>query len=310
MSFATEVAAKLMDSSNKTFESGEITTAVNDALRVFSRHKPREVTETLHTVSGSRLVDITPIEEDDLIFGYDERSFNSMYGVEYKVDQWNNGHRDYRNYNIFKDGDEAYIEMVLDNAPATSGLEVRVRTYQIWTESTLPAGYDDIVITYAAGVAASNKHMEATNVLERENTKFNEIIEALDELCEYIANADNISVDNVSARITAITDAISSAEGYYNKANVGQPEIEYIRSAGEQARATSEYLQQEQANLSIVNALLAKARAYGDLFRLKMQNAGISDKYLVLGNNYKAEAMAEMRKYSIDRTTRIWKTGT
>lgn len=338
MTIATDVVAKLQDSSNATFTS--VTTEVTEALREFSLHKPREVTETLHAVASSRLVDITPIDEDDLIYGYDEMSFDSMYGVEYKIDQWNNGHREFRNFNVVRDGDAAYIEMVLDNAPSASDENVKVRTYQLWTESTLPSGYYGIVVTYAAGLAASNYHIKATNDFKQGNDEFNATIDALVETDDFINEAINEldsgraligdekdeavnAFDAAVDRIDAIVTSINTAEEYYNMANLGQPELEHLRSAAEQARALSSslalaqgrlslegipgsYRQQVSVDLQAANVILGKVRSYSDLFKMKLQNIQLSDRYAILGDKLKAEALFEMRKYTIDYPTRIW----
>jgi len=344
MSFATEVAAKLQDSSNNIFSSAEVSTAINDALRIFSRHKPKEVTMKLYSVADTRLVELTGITEADLIYGYDELSFDSMYGVEYKVDQWNYGSRDYRNFRIYRQDDLAYIEMVLDDAPSTSDEEVRVRSYQLWTESTLPDGFDDIVITLASGIVAENKYINGTNEFNSNTSKLDGALDAIIELEGYIDRASNdlasglaliganktnalTAIGNMATMIENIIESTGNAEAFYNSVNVGQPEMEHLRSANEYASAANMYLQQARgyfsegvvpnayqnqvsANLQVANVLLGQARAFGERFKQLMQSANMYDKYELLGRRLRAEAMAEINKYSISRNTRVWRTAT
>jgi len=341
MTFATEVAAILQDSSNVIFSTTEVTSAINEALRTFSRKRPNDSPELFGVAAGSRLIDLSSIAEGTLVFGYSEESLHSMYGVEYPIDTWNEDEEDFsfRNYSIYKNGDATYLTMKLSSTPSTDG-EARLRVYKVWSETDLPTRFDDLVIRLAAGIAAEDKYIKGTNDFNANTTKLDGALDAIIELEGYIDRASNdlasglaliganktnalTAIGNMATMIENIIESTGNAEAFYNSVNVGQPEMEHLRSANEYASAANMYLQQARgyfsegvvpnayqnqvsADLQVANVLLGQARAFGESFKQLMQSANMYDKYELLGRRLKAEAMAEINKYSIDRTTRIW----
>ncbi|MFC1924292.1 hypothetical protein ACFLXA_02880 [Chloroflexota bacterium] len=300
MAFADDVAVELQDSSNNVFASTEITRGINDALRMFSRKKPREITETAYTVAGTRLVDISGIKEDDLIFGYDERSFNMPFGVEYKVNQWPT---DYRNFRVIPDPDLAYIELDLKNAPSTSDLEVRLRCYEIWTESNLPSGFDDLIVQLAAALCLQYKHLYYVNEWNGENTKFNSILSALDDMSNSIIEAESLLIDgtaligdnrtsaatavgNVDARITQALEDLSD----------GRDAIDDLRDSSIGA------IDDVSARITQLVADIVTARTY-----FNKSNVGAPEsEYLASANTEGQAAMAllsQARSYLTEETT-------
>ena len=351
MTLATQTRIQLQEAAADIFADAEITQAITDALAIFSRKRPCEDAATLATVASSRLVVATTLLAS-LLWGYDEMSFHSLYGVEYKTGQWP---RKYRNFSLDSDGN---IEMKLDSAPSASAENVYVRYYKAHTEATLPAAYTELVVRLATALVLKYKPLKFINTWNAEATKFDNLTTAIgnmsariqqaiddlgdgrDKIGEYRASAAT-AIGNVAARITqavadlssgrtmigdyrdeaildidsmsaqinlaisALTsglaligderttavniinsttniieqarDDINIAEGYYNKANISQPEIEYLNSASQELQSVSaklsqansllgaestsgSYRDQAIAQLQTANSLLGKAR--------------------------------------------------
>ena len=376
------------------FTDAEIAIASSDALIIFSRKRPCEDAATLATVASSRLVVATSLAAS-LLWGYDEMSFHSLYGVEYKTAQWP---RKYRNFSLDSDGN---IEMKLDSAPSASAENVYVRYYKAHTETTLPAAYIELVVKLATALVLKYKPLKFINAWNAETTKFDNLTTAIgnmsariqqaiddlgdgrDKIGEYRASAAT-AIGNVAARITqavadltsgramigdrraeaitaitsdtvgmtaqinlAITaltsglaligderttavdiinsttliieqarDDINIAEGYYNKANISQPEVEYLNSASQElqsvsaklsqansllgAESTSQsYREQAIAQLQTANSLLGKARGLMSMEETPGSYRAQAASEFNSANSYLSQAMAYM---SMDAT--------
>jgi len=336
MTLATDVAAELRDSSANIFTN--VSTNVSDALREFSQHKPRERREIFYTIADSRLVDISIIPEDDLIFGYEMGSFHSLEGVEYEIDQ---DDEEFRNFKVRRDDDGAYIRMDLKTAPSTSGESVRIAYYEVWTEANLPNGYYNLVRDMATRNALNNQDLYYLNEFMATSTKFNTMTSMLDEAEDRINESISVltsgkaligderdeavtAIDAVAARITAINAAITSAETYYNTVSVGQPELEYIRSAREQSNsaATSlalarghlafestaqSYRQQASTELSNANAALNLLRGSAEHIRAWISSINLSKEYMARAQLLDAKIQPELSRYFIRRPRRNWR---
>lgn len=343
MTIATDAAIELQDSSNTVFTSAEVTRGVNDALRHFSRYKPWEVTAILHTTLDSRLVDISTITESTLIYGYDESSFNSLYGVEYPVDTWNSEEDtlSYRNYEVIPDSIAPCILMKIRSAPDSGAEAVKVRYYKIWTEAALPAAFDDIIAKLAAAKVLSYKHLDGLNKFVALENKFGIILDALneassrlDQSIEDLGEGRDLvgderdeavtAIDATQAAITAIGTAITAAEAYYNTVNIGTPERDYITgSAQHQASIANEQLALARGHLAFestsqswrahattelqaANLSLSQLRGSAEHLKLWMSSINLAKEYEARSQVIMAEMNYELRKYSISCDTREW----
>lgn len=342
MSFATEVSALLQDSSNVIFSAtGEIATAINDALRMFSRKKPREQNDVLYTMKDVRDVDISMLTESTLIFGYDSQSFHPIYGVEYPTGKWP---REYRNFNVEPDPTMPYIVMDLDDAPTSSGEEVAVRYFEVWTETNLPSGYDDIIIRLATALVLIGKPTYYQNDFQSTSTLLNTMTESLDEASNRIQQSiDDLdtgrdligderdeavtAIDLAQAAITAIGTAITAAEAYYNTVNIGTPEKDYITgSAAHRASIANEQLALARGHLSFestsqswrsqattelqaANTALSELRGSAEHLKIWMAKVNLAKEYEARGQRLMSEVMPELNKYTMRRPYKRWSTG-
>ncbi len=184
-SVETQVKILLKESGTTYWSSNEVTQVGEDVVREVSIASPRTVIDdTLKTVAGSRIIDVSSIE--DLVNGID-----SIKKVEYKIDQWP---KHFRNF-AFIDGD--HIELDVTTAPGDI-FPVRITCHKLHlldTGSTLTAQLETLVIE---GMAArlmlqwlQNMRVEITNALT------------------VIAEA-NTAIDLVTARVTQMVTDISS----------------------------------------------------------------------------------------------------
>lgn len=324
MSFQTEIQAKLHDAGADIFTTAEIDQAVEDALYEFSTYKPREVFDaTLDTVASTRMVDLSTITSPAMLYGFDKRSFNPVYGVEYPTGKYP---RKYRNFTVIDED----LEIDLASAPSASSETINIRYYAAWTEATIPDSYDEYIIDLATARVLTNQNLKHINDIIKDGAKFDEVTVALDEMIPRIDNAVALlstgedliadkmdeaitAIDNMTTEINDAQSAVQLAEEYFNDAAIGQPEVEYmskanmhLNTAGAFMTQASGYLNidstpriyQAQATAELQSAIasLRRANANLDKLRARIQASALADKYLQMGNQIVAVTIPKLRK--------------
>lgn len=331
MALQDDVRIELQDLNSTIFEPDEISRAITDALMKFSEKSPREVIETLATAANSRLVDISKVT--GLIYGYDALSFHSIYGVEYPTGEYP---RKYRNFKVIGTN----IEMVLNTAPNEAGKNVYATCYKAHTETTLPEAYKSLVARVAAALAAKYKPLKFINEFQAETTKFSNITTAIGNMSARITKAiDDLSsgramvgdereaaidaIDDMAALVAQMLADIKTAEGYYNKANIGQPEREYLNSASMEGNAavislnkargylavettSSSYRAHAAGELTSANTYLNQAKGYLEHLKARITVINLADKYEAWGRRMEADVEKELNTIAIRRGYKEW----
>ena len=132
-------------------------------------------------------------------------------------------------------------------------------------KSTLHTTLERILIKMAAGHAAIREPLVYLNAFEGDASKF---------------SALTTSVTNMTARIEEAVSNINDARGFFNKANVGRPEQEYLASARQEMNSAASYLGQAKGHIDHLNQRLA--------------NIKVAFNYKAWGEERLAEARAEL----------------
>lgn len=325
MAYLDSVRVQLQDAAAEAlWTDAEINSGITDALVDFSRRQGgQEIydTDACVTIANSRLVDIDSLTSV-LLYGNDRRSFHPTEGLEYPVAKWP---RRYRNFRVF----DTYIEMDKTTAPSTGNEAVYLRYYKAWTEATMPSIWDDLVIRMATAKCLIFKPRYFINEIMDETTKFDNITTALDEMnsriIQAISDSDNgrnligdkrdefiAAVNTVDDRVNQAINDIATAQTYFNKANVGRPESEYLNSAISQLQVSSTKLNQaagyisevvpdshrQQANIELNSAVtsLRKAQGYINHFQERIRAVNLGDKYEAIGLRMLQALEPEIRK--------------
>lgn len=302
------------------FTNSELTLAQNVALELFSRKRPRERTATLATVADSYLVDISSLV-DNLLWGYDALSFHSLYGLEYETGQ---DPREYRNYWVHSDGN---IEMVLDSAPSASDEDVKVRYYDLHTIDTVPSAYTYLIVRLASAIAAQNKFLDYLNEWMLVSDKFTDANTAIDNAGTRFTQAiadltsgrvpltNTVDIEDIRDAIGDALTAITTAETYYNKANVGRPQVEYMNSAAMQLRKAATDLSHSSGlhslssgELNVINAYISQAKTFMNYISVRNSTVALTQKYEEWGLRLETKLQKELSSCAIRRGYKRWST--
>ena len=321
-----KIRNQIQESVADLFTSDEIAIAATDALREYSKYDPLRVNTTLVTTANSRMIDISSLDEL-LLEGYKSGSFfqieEGKSSFEYPISQWE---RKFRNFSIYSNG---YAELNVDSAPSSAGETVNVIYYGIHSSDTLPPINEGLVAKRAAAKAAKVKPLKFLNEWNSLTTKYDAMTTAINNMAGRVTQITNDlssgrelieqnyteimeAIGDMAAKITLMSSDIASARTYFNKANIGQPESEYLNSASLEAQTAntslnkargylsaegstpSEYRGMAAGELALTNIYLNQLRGYVEHLKLKMATVNLADKYEAWGARLEASTQREL----------------
>lgn len=324
MTLAADVRVEIQEASASLYTDAEVTAAITDALLMFSLKRPYVKTDTMATIEDSRLVDISGIT--DLLYGYDEASFDSMYGCEYPVATTSDNYwpRKFRNFTIV--GTD--LVMDLSTPPEDTGDDVNVMYYAVYTENTLPAGYRRILVELATAILIRQKTLNFINEWFADTTKWDEIDNALNQMTQRVSKAiedlargreisESEDADyDIKYTMGKVLSEIQIAQTYFNKGNYGHPEIEHLNSAASDLNAMNAMMGASatfgsfgQAELNAVYSYLNRVRGGLDKMRVQLNSTNLAGSYDTLARQRIAEIEAKIAPIAITRQWRIWPRG-